>query len=153
MILLNVWSNTFAPMKMTMMKAFCFALLLLLIACGTDKEQPISTLKSSSNETISQDELIETGQSLFLQKCSNCHAVNMNLTGPALKGIEKRWHNKEDLYTFIRNSKEVIVKDAYAKDLFESNNKVQMPPFADLKDNDILAILTYIRNASISARH
>ncbi len=140
-------------MKMMMMKTVCFALMLCLLSCGTNNNQQSSESKASSNTTMSQDDLIETGQSLFLQKCSSCHAVNMNLTGPALKGVDKRWHNKENLYAFIRNSQEVIAKDAYAKGLYESNHKVQMPPFADLKDNDILAILTYIKNASISARH
>jgi len=140
-------------MKMTMMKTVYFALMLCLLSCGTNNDQQSGTTKASSNTTMSQDELIETGQSLFLQKCSSCHAVNMTLTGPALKGVEKRWHSKDNLYAFIRNSQEVIAKDAYAKDLFESNHKVQMPPFADLKDNDILAILAYIKNASISARH
>lgn len=138
---------------MMMMKAVCFALMFFLFACGTDNDQPKSISKATDNEPTNQDELIETGQSLFLQRCSSCHAVNMNLTGPALKGVEKRWHNKEDLYSFIRNSQQIIAKDAYAKDLFENNHKVQMPSFTDLKDNDILAILTYIKNASITARH
>jgi len=135
------------------MKAFCFILMILLLACGTENDQPKSSSKVTVNETFNQDELIETGQSLFLQKCSNCHAVNMNLTGPALKGVEKRWHNKEDLYAFIKNAPQVILIDAYAKELFEINHKIQMPPFSDLKDNDILAILAYVKNASISARH
>ena len=137
-----------------MIITLCYAIMFFLLACGNNNSQESNTSKTNSNYTIiSQDDLIETGQSLFLQKCASCHAVNMNLIGPALKGVEKRWHYKENLYAFIRNAQEVIAKDAYAKDLFESNHKVQMPPFSDLKDNDILAILTYIKNASISARH
>ena len=136
-----------------MTKAVCLGLMNLLVACDTGNDYNKGISKANVNETFNQDELIETGQSLFLQKCSSCHAVNMNLTGPALKGVEKRWHNKEDLYAFIKNAPRVILKDAYAKDLFESNHKIQMPPFSDLKDNEILAILTYVKNASISARH
>ena len=148
-----VWYNTFAQMKMMMMKAVYFAFFLFLFACNTDSSQPKNNFKANVNEPLSQDELVETGQSLFLQKCASCHAVNMNLTGPALKGVEKRWYNKEDLYAFIRNSQQIIGKDAYAKDLFESNHKIPMPPFTDLKDADITAILAYVKNASVSARH
>lgn len=140
-------------MKMMINKAVCVALMFCLFACETSNDQQVDVSKHSTNSPISQGDLVETGQSLFLQKCSSCHAVNMTLTGPALKGVEKRWRSKENLYAFIRNAQEVIAKDAYAKDLYESNHKVQMPPFADLKDNDILAILAYIKNASISARH
>ena len=137
-----------------MLKKICLGLMVFIVACngGGDKQKNLAS-KDSLNQTPDVADLIETGQSIFLQRCATCHAVNMTLTGPALKGVEKRWHNKGNLYDFIRNPQAVIEQDQYAKGLFYTYNKVQMPSFTDLKDQDIKAILTYIKNASISARH
>lgn len=138
-----------------MLKNVCLGLMILMIACngrGGENHRNVAS-KDSLNETTDAEELIETGQSIFLQRCATCHAVNMTLTGPALKGVEKRWHNKANLFAFIRNSQVEITKDGYAKELFYTYNKVQMPPFPDLKDEDLQAILAYVKNASISARH
>ncbi|MFN5930145.1 MAG: c-type cytochrome, partial [Sphingobacteriales bacterium] len=40
----------------------------------------------------------QDGKAIFQQKCAACHAVDKNLTGPALKGVEERWPAKADLY-------------------------------------------------------
>ena len=142
-------------MKTIMLKNVCLGLMILMVSCngrGGENHRNVAS-KDSFNETTDAEELIETGQSIFLQRCATCHAVNMTLTGPALKGVEKRWHNKQNLVAFILNSQAVIAKDEYAKNLFDNSNKVQMPPFPDLKVEDVQAILAYIKNASKSARH
>jgi len=137
-----------------MLKKICLGLMIFLVSCnsGVDKQKKIAS-KDSFNETYDTEDMVETGQSIFLQRCATCHAVNMTVAGPSLKGVEKRWHDKQKLFAFIRNSQAIIAKDQYAKELFYAYNKVQMPPFADLKDEDLQAILVYIKNASISARH
>ena len=136
------------------LKTVCFGIWIFLMACNQENaKQDVGTKQEIATTAPATAEMIETGQSLFLQQCVSCHAVNMNLTGPALKGVEKRWNNKTKLFAFIRNSQAVIAKDNYARDLFLDHNKVQMPPFPNLKDEDLQAILMYIKNASISARH
>ncbi len=136
-------------MNTVMLRTICLGIICcMLVACGeTDKKQKAAT---NNTATVTPDtaEMIETGQSIFLQQCVSCHAVNMNLTGPSLKGVEKRWKSNEKLYAFIHNSQAIIgAKDEYAQDLFDRWNKVQMPPFPSLKDGDIAAILVYIKHA------
>jgi len=74
--------------------------------------------------------------------------VNKELTGPALKGVEDRWPDKEKMYAFIRNSEEVISKDKYARDLWLQYNQTMMNKHPDLTDDDIKSILGYIKSVS-----
>jgi hypothetical protein len=74
--------------------------------------------------------------------------LRYELAGPALQYVEQRWKDKALLYAFIRNSQAVIAKDAYAKDLYNRYNKVEMTQFAWLKDEEIDQLLHYITVAS-----
>lgn len=87
----------------------------------------------------------QDGKAIFQQKCAACHAINKNLTGPALAGVEDRWPAKADLYSWIRNSA-ALIKAGHprAVAVYNEYNKIQMPAFPELKDADIDAILTYI---------
>lgn len=84
------------------------------------------------------------GKQLFMANCGTCHHPTRNLTGPTFYGVRNRWKNKKLLYAYVRNSTEVIKKDAYAKELFEKWNKVVMTPFPNLKDAEIDAIFNYV---------
>jgi mono/diheme cytochrome c family protein len=84
------------------------------------------------------------GQVIFLSRCASCHKVNQDMTGPALAGAETSWPDKKKLYAFIRNSQEVIQYDPYARTLWLEYNQTIMPPWPDLSDEDIRAILDYI---------
>jgi len=75
--------------------------------------------------------------------------VNKDMTGPALKGVEDRWPDKEKLFAFIRNSEEVIRSDKYARELWLEWNQTAMLPHPDLKDEDIQAILDYIKQVAL----
>lgn len=74
--------------------------------------------------------------------------VNKDMSGPALRGVEDRWPDKQKLYAFIRNSEEVIRKDKYARELWLEWNQTLMLPHPDLTDEDISALLDYIRSVS-----
>ncbi len=109
--------------------------IILLAACGNDKP----TMKY---------EAPADGLSLFKTNCSSCHLVKAKLVGPALAGFNERWPDKKKLHDYIHNSQEVIKTDAYAKSVFEANNKVIMTPFPNLTDTQIDAILKYIEEES-----
>ena len=88
---------------------------------------------------------IEAGDALFKNNCSQCHAVNDKVVGPALAGITKRrtigW-----IIPWVHNSAKVIANgDAYAVALYEANGKQQMPACPQLSDEDIRNIVTWIR--------
>lgn len=92
----------------------------------------------------------QDGKTLFQQKCATCHAVDKNLTGPALKGVEERWPSKADIYKWINNSA-ALIKAGHprAVAVYNEYNKIQMPAFPELKEADIDAILGYVASAAV----
>lgn len=95
--------------------------------------------------TFSTGVQAQDGKTLFQQKCASCHAIDKQLAGPALRGVEDRWPNKTDLYAWIRNSA-ALIKAGHprAVEVYNQFNKVQMTAFPELKDAEIDAILGYI---------
>lgn len=105
-----------------------------------------STSKTSSTFNIEKNKVLQVvdGKQLFMVNCATCHHPTRNSIAPTIYDIKSRWKNKKLLYAYVRNSSEVIKKDAYAKGLFEKWNKVVMTPFPKLKDADIDAIFNYV---------
>ncbi len=95
---------------------------------------------------------VEKGKTLFKNVCAACHAKDMKtkLVGPGLAGIHERWKGKEDLLIqWVKDPQKVLDSgDAYAKKVFEENNKIPMPPNSDMSDDDIKNILLYIKQVS-----
>ncbi len=91
---------------------------------------------------------MQNGRDIFHSRCASCHMINKELTGPALKGVESRWPDKQKLYAFVRNSQEVIKNDKYAHDLWLEYNQTVMVPHPDLSDSSIQSILYYIKSVS-----
>ncbi len=87
----------------------------------------------------------QDGKTLFNTNCGTCHAVHKPSTGPALAGVEERWPNKANLYSWIRNSAAFLkTGDKYANNLYNTWGKVAMNQFPSLTDEEIGAILKYI---------
>ncbi len=86
----------------------------------------------------------ENGKRLFYSNCASCHMVNKDMTGPALKGVESRWPDRQKLFSFIRNSEAMIGNDKYARELWLTWNQTAMPAHPNLTDTDIEYILVYI---------
>ena len=100
------------------------------------------TLSSSiGNQVNAQD-----GKALFSQNCASCHAVNKKLTGPALAGVEDRWPDKKNLYSWIKNNAAFLkTGDPYAPKLSNGYNKTAMNLFPSLTEKSCDAILGYIK--------
>jgi len=99
---------------------------------------------------VSMNLSAQDGKAIFQQKCATCHAVDKNLTGPALKGVEDRWPDREHIYSWIHNSASVIKSGfPHAVEIYAQYNKIQMPAFPELANKDIDAILGYINTASV----
>ncbi len=97
------------------------------------------SLFSVTNNLIAQD-----GKALFKANCASCHALNKDLTGPALAGVESRWPNKALLKTWIKNwNNAVKTGDPYAVKI-KDWSAAAMNVFDNLPDKDIDAILGYI---------
>jgi cytochrome c551/c552 len=96
-------------------------------------------LLATSNISFAAD-----GEALFKANCSNCHKPDADYTGPALKGWADREPNKEWIYKWIANPAQMIASDAYAKQLFEKWKPTVMTAFANLKKDEVDAIMKYV---------
>ncbi len=84
------------------------------------------------------------GEALFKANCANCHKPDADYTGPALKGWSTREPSKEWVYKWINNPAQMIASDAYAKQLADKWKPTVMTAFANLKKEEIDAILKYV---------
>ena len=89
----------------------------------------------------------EDGAKLFKQNCAVCHSLGKNvITGPGLEGVSTRVPNDAWLAKWIKNNKAVTASgDPYAKKLMAENNGKDMTVFTDLKDEEISALITFIK--------
>ena len=91
---------------------------------------------------------IELGESLFSSNCASCHYLgpeSKKLIGPGLNDYILEKHSIDWLYSWIRNSSELIASgDEAAVALFEKYNKSVMTAFPYFSDTDIDNILAYI---------
>lgn len=95
----------------------------------------------TSLSAFSQD--AAKGKEIFNTNCAACHKLDGKATGPALRDVAAKY-DKEWLLNWIKNSGELIKSgDAQAVKVFEENNKVPMPAFPQLSDEDIDNILAY----------
>lgn len=99
----------------------------------------------SQLQTASNDPKFEKGEQLFAGNCAACHRLN-SMDAMPLADIETRIPDKMLLYSWIRNSGEVIKSgNKYFTDMYNSYNKTAMPLFLNFTDEDIDAILFYIK--------
>ena len=123
------------------MKFNYLIVLIFIISCNSN---------SAGNKNTNTDNSIAVantnGETLFKANCASCHKPNERYVGPALQGVVSRWESKELLYAFVRNSQEVISRNAYAKKLYDEYKQSPMLPYPNLKDQDIDDILRYCQN-------
>lgn len=88
------------------------------------------------------------GKQLFTNRCAACHAIAKDVTGPALKDVDKR-HTEDWIIKFVQGSQSVIQSgDPVAVQLFEKFNNTIMPNHPDLSNDDIKSIIAYIKDES-----
>jgi mono/diheme cytochrome c family protein len=99
----------------------------------------------SANKVEAQD-----GASIFQQNCASCHAVNKDLTGPKLAGVESRgpWSDRKQLYAWIHNPPKYMQSDPYTQGLKQQFGGVVMTAFPQLTEKEIDAIVDYINKAA-----
>ena len=109
-----------------------------LAACNNSGQQPAAGATTPVTSSVKIN-----GEQLFKIKCMQCHMPAKDFAAPALAGVEERWDDKKTLYAFVRNSQEVIQRNAYAKALFEKWKQAPMLPFPELSNGEIDAIFEY----------
>lgn len=90
----------------------------------------------------------EDGAKLFKQNCAVCHTMGTNkLTGPGLEGVFSRVPSEDWMHKWIKNNQALIKSgDAYAKKIYADNGGAQMTVFEDLSDDQIKAIMGFMKN-------
>ncbi|HEX8460039.1 MAG TPA: c-type cytochrome, partial [Segetibacter sp.] len=74
-----------------------------------DNPQPLSSIDTS---------FYLLGKNIFRNNCRSCHALDRELTGPALRGITKRV-SKNWLYAFTKDNQAVLrTGDKHANDIY-----------------------------------
>jgi len=91
----------------------------------------------------------QDGKTLFKQNCGVCHTTTQQkLVGPGLEGIGNK-RSEEWLINWIKDSQAFVKSgDADAKAALDAGGGVVMPPFTQLSDGDIKAILGYISTSA-----
>ncbi len=92
----------------------------------------------------------QDGKALFKSRCAACHNMNQKLIGPALKGVVQKWEEAgegELIKEWVKNPTALHEsgKSKMAAAIWDFSPAV-MTPNPDLKDSEIDAILSYIKN-------
>jgi cytochrome c2 len=112
---------------------------------ATRAGKPTLTPQANQIQASITDPVALKGKTLFQSSCSSCHLLtNEVLLGPGLQGINQR-RSEDWLLKWIKNSQQVINSgDAYAVALYSKFKPTVMPNF-NYSDEEIKAILTYLR--------
>ncbi|HLS70292.1 MAG TPA: c-type cytochrome [Chitinophagaceae bacterium] len=90
----------------------------------------------------------QDGKAIFNTNCASCHHPTKSSTGPALQGITNEV-DMDWLYSWVKNSGALIESgDKRAVAVYEEYNRLAMPPFPSLSNDDIDAIFDYVNNFS-----
>jgi mono/diheme cytochrome c family protein len=106
---------------------------------------------SSYAQDISEDAgVIAEGATLFNANCKSCHKVHAESVGPALANVYDRVPSIDWLKQWIRNSSKVVASgDPYAVQIYEKYKKSQMTAFTSFSDDQIMAILAYVKAETV----
>jgi cytochrome c oxidase cbb3-type subunit 3 len=92
--------------------------------------------------TFAQD-----GEALFKAKCSACHMLDKNSTGPLLKGVKQKWEDAGEgamLYEWVKNSQNLAAsgKSKMATEVEKWSPSAMTAQ--DVSNEDVDAILSYV---------
>ena len=119
---------------------FTFTLLLSTSLSAQDAEGG----EAAADGIPTDEAMVSAGESLYKANCTQCHAINEKVIGPALKDVHER-RPKEWLISWIRNSQKLIQSgDEYAVSIWEEYNKTAMPAYP-FSDEEITSILSYVK--------
>ena len=90
----------------------------------------------------------KTGMDLFKADCTACHAIDRKVIGPALADVWDKWDTEENLIAWVKNSQAVIKSGhAHANKIYEEYNKMPMPAFPTLSDEQVKDVFLYMKAA------
>ena len=89
---------------------------------------------------------LEGGKKLFKSNCASCHAVDKDLTGPALMNVWERWESEDKIIQWVKNNSSLRASgDAYANKIFNDWKGSVMTGFPSLTNENVIDIIDYVR--------
>ena len=117
---------------------------LFIIALGFSSFAFSQEAEADDDGIPTDEAIVSAGAKLYNNNCTQCHAINEVVIGPALKDVHER-RPVEWLIPWIRNSQKVIQSgDEYAVALYEEYNKTVMTAYP-FSDEEIMSLLAYIK--------
>jgi cytochrome c oxidase cbb3-type subunit 3 len=97
-------------------------------------------LTAFANRSAAQD-----GKAIFNSKCSACHIMGKDGTGPNLQGVKAKWEGEEEfLYEWVMNAPKVIAEGKSARAQAVKDYSVTNMPVQDVTMEDAQAIIAYV---------
>lgn len=97
--------------------------------------------------TAASFDVYSQGETLFKNKCSTCHQIFKDGTGPKLHNVREKWASegaKEgSIYVWVNNWQKAAATDPYAEQVSKVK-PTNMNQFPDLTKEDIDAIFDYV---------
>jgi cytochrome c oxidase cbb3-type subunit 3 len=89
----------------------------------------------------------QDGEALFKAKCSACHMLDKNSTGPILKGVKQKWEDAGEgamLYEWVKNPQTLVAsgKSKMAIEVEKWSPSAMTPQ--EVTNEDVDAILSYV---------
>lgn len=111
---------------------------------GANLNSVIAATQAAASGTLTLQDQIQAGQSLFAGTCSVCHQAN----GAGLPGVFPPLAKSDYLAADLKRSMSVVLHGLSGKITVNGSeyNSV-MPPMNQLNDDEIANILTYVNNA------
>jgi len=132
-------------------------IIIILIYMNTSGAKKLKSLSSrililaiflaSFTFSVSAQPDAEAGKALFESKCLSCHAMDRQVVGPKLRGVNEK-RTEEWLVKWIRNNEALRKsgdKDAIA--IYNEYNGLAMNNFEMLSEGDVKDIIEYIATA------
>jgi len=87
----------------------------------------------------------QDGEGLFKAKCSACHIMGKDGTGPNLQGVRAKWEGEEDfLYEWVINSPKVIAEGKSQRALEVKDYSPTVMPIQDVTLDEAKAIIDFV---------
>lgn len=116
------------------------------LPASTDSAAMLASAVAKKLLSPAERAAIDAGDALFKTNCTQCHAVNYKVVGPALANVTKR-RSTPWIVSWVHNPAKVIASgDDYAVKLFSDYGKQQMPSFPQLSEKDVKNILAWVES-------
>lgn len=95
--------------------------------------------------TLLNPSTAQDGKAIFNSKCSACHIMGKDGTGPNLQGVKAKWEGEEEnLHEWVRNAPKVLAEGKSARAQAVKDYSVTNMPVQDVTDEEAKAIIDYV---------